>query len=138
MNRSRKREVVQDRRRAQSVAGPGCHQREEIGVSGPKPVVIGYQRVRDGDSPVGLENDRRVMAAFAEREGFCLGTIFTDLRGEVSALARLVASVEAGGVAAVVVVSEADLGLTARGRSILQRLIENAGTRLLVAQVVGA
>jgi hypothetical protein len=101
-----------------------------------KRVLLGYQSVRLSSTPEEVENDRRVLVAFAQRRGYQLGLIYTEMvaAGELSAFERLLAAVRQGDVAAVGVPTEADLGRMPRIRHWLRFRIEETGVPLLVAQ----
>lgn len=101
----------------------------------PRPILLGYQRVRES-SPDQAENDLRVLRAFAEREGYALGPVYTSIAGDLGAFERLIAGARDGEGAAVGVSSEADLGGTARERFQLRSQLKAAGIPLLVAQVL--
>jgi DNA invertase Pin-like site-specific DNA recombinase len=105
-----------------------------------KPVLLGYLSARMDGSNDAVVNGRRVLAAFADREGYTLDEIFmdTDSAQPISAFVALLAAVRRGGAAAVVVPSVEHLGRTARERQTMRVLLEREGiARLLVAQPMG-
>src|SRR5262245_30869707 len=101
-----------------------------------KPVLFGYQRARAGIESVDVINGRRVLAAFAEREGFTLGEINeeTDPGRPSSALSALVAALPRLGVGAVAVPTLWDLGRTSWTVVAARHILERAGARLLVVE----
>jgi hypothetical protein len=108
-------------------------------VSVVKPLLLGYQ-VSRLDSPADeLVNGRRVLSAFADREGFALADVFVehDVNRPLSAFAALIAAARAGGVEAVAVAAAADLGRIPRVRQLMRsRLEQEAGVRVLIAQPI--
>jgi hypothetical protein len=100
-----------------------------------RPVLLGYQRARES-SPDQLLNDLRLLQAFADREGYALGLVYTAATGTWGAMEHLLSRVRDGEADAVGVPSEADLGGTGKERAFVRSQIEAAGIPLLVAQVL--
>jgi hypothetical protein len=100
------------------------------------PVLLGYQSLRLDSSPDAAENGRRILAAYAQREGYTLGLIFTDVAyGRMVAFDALLNAVRAGGVAAVGVPTIDDLSSMPRMREAMRLRLEHAGgVRVVVAQ----
>jgi hypothetical protein len=93
-----------------------------------KPLMLGYQSLRLDSSPDAAENGRRILAAYAQREGFALGVIFTDVAyGRMAAFEALLNAVRAGGVAAVGVPTRDDLSPMPRMREAMRLRLENVG-----------
>jgi DNA invertase Pin-like site-specific DNA recombinase len=104
-----------------------------------KPSVFGYMNVTLHRGPDHAENDRRVMTAFAEREGFAMEEIFEDkdANSPLSALLALIEAANRSDATAVVVPRLADLGRLPRVRAELaKRLQREGGLRVLVAQTL--
>jgi hypothetical protein len=101
-----------------------------------RPLLLAYQSVRFDSTPDTVENDRRILLAYAQRQGYALGVIYTELAstGELSAFDRLLEAVRRGGVAAVAVASEADLGQMPRIRDWIRARVQATGVPLLVVQ----
>jgi hypothetical protein len=108
-------------------------------MSGPKPVLLGYQQLHANSSEDAAENGRRVLRAFAQREGYTIGMIFTEyVYGRMQAFDALVDAVRAGGVSAVAVPELEDLAVMPRIREAMRLRLEHAGgVRVLVVQSVG-
>jgi hypothetical protein len=102
----------------------------------PRPTMVGYQTLRLDSSADAAENGRRLLAAYAEAEGYALATVFTEvlIEGRMSAYEALVAAIETGDVAAVAVPTLDDLGRMPRIREYLRGRLEKLGVRVLVAQ----
>jgi hypothetical protein len=108
-------------------------------VSKVRPILLGYQTLRLDSGPEAAENGQRVLRAFAEREGFTLETVFTEVayEGRLSALSALLERINRGGIAAVVVASPDDLGRLPRVRQAMRARLEREGhVRVLVAQIM--
>jgi hypothetical protein len=105
----------------------------------PKPLLVGYQSLRLDSSPDAAENGRRILAAYAQREGFALGVIFTDVAyGRMAAFEALLDAVRAGGVAVVGVPTREDLSPMPRMREAMRLRLEHAGgVRVVVVQAAG-
>ena len=101
-----------------------------------KPLLLGYQSLRLDSSPDAAENGRHILAAYAGREGYTLGVIFTDLvYGRMAAFEALLTAVRAGGVAAVGVPTRDDLSSMPRMREAMRLRLEHAGgVPVVVAQ----
>lgn len=98
----------------------------------PQPVMFGYQRLRL-EQPDRAAGDLSVLRAFAAREGYALGCVYTDVHGTWGALEQLMTRVRSGEAAAVGVASAADLGITGRERVYVMAQIEQTGVPVLVA-----
>jgi hypothetical protein len=104
-----------------------------------KPLALGYQVSRLDSPAAELVNGRRVVAAFAEREGFALAGVFVelDVNRPLSSFAALIMNARECGAEAVVVPAAEDLGRLPRVRQLLrERLEREAGVRVLIAQPV--
>jgi hypothetical protein len=101
-----------------------------------KPLLVGYQSLGLDSSPDAAENGRRILAAYAQREGYTLGMIFTDVAyGRMAAFEALLDAVRAGGVAAVAVPTRDDLSPMPRMREAMRLRLEHAGgVRVVVVQ----
>jgi hypothetical protein len=103
-----------------------------------RPLVVGYQRLRARSSPEQVENDRRVICAYAERTGYALGLTYIDHGPDYGALEQVLHVLARGEACGVIVASEGDLGDLGRVRNYVRARIEGAGGRLLIAQGLNA
>lgn len=103
-----------------------------------RPVVLGFQTVAMGTRPADAWRTRRLLAAYAEREGLALGRVFVHVEGsgQPGALGDLLRAAVNPQVVAVAVVSLVDLSRSPRvRRMICARLKVQAGVEV---RVVGA
>lgn len=101
-----------------------------------KPLLLGYQSLRLDSTDDAAENGRRVLAAFADREGYAMGAIFTDLvYGRMAAFDALLDAVSTGGVAVVGIPTPEDLSPMPRLREAMRlRLQQAGGVPILIVQ----
>jgi hypothetical protein len=100
-----------------------------------RPVALGYQSLRLDSSDDAQEIGRRVLAAFAELQGYLLRGVYTEhaYAGRLPAFELLLSRVAREQVAAVIVPSLDDFGHTPRVRQAMQlRLGQMASLRILV------
>ncbi|MBT0771248.1 hypothetical protein KIH74_20075 [Kineosporia sp. J2-2] len=101
-----------------------------------KPMAVGYQRARGGPEAPEVVNGRRVMSAFARREGYSLTEVFeeNDPTKPTAALNALVDVIKRLELRVVIVPNVWHLGRTAWTQQATRRLIERAGARVDVAE----
>lgn len=106
--------------------------------AGGRPVLLGFQAVSPGMKRSQVWSHRRLLAAYARREGFRLGRVFVQYEGRPgTALRALIAAAHCPEVSAVAVVSLADLGASGPARvHILQQLEARAGVPVRIVQRV--
>lgn len=100
--------------------------------------MVGYQRTQTGPESPDIVNGRRVLAAFAEREGYALSDIFeeNDPTHPTAALHALMDVVQRLELRVVIVPNAWHLGRTAWTQQATRRQIERAGARVDVAESV--
>jgi hypothetical protein len=109
--------------------------RQPARVTMTKPLLFGYLRLRITDANERAARARRLLADFAEREGFTLAEVYVeaDENRPCSALAQLIHSVRRWDGAAVAVPELDDLGGTEQARREMRvRLRREAGVPVLV------
>jgi hypothetical protein len=101
------------------------------------PILFGYLCVRL-DAPSGAAvRGESVLARYAEREGFALGTVFVehDVNRPLSALASLIETAKREDIRVVAVPMLTDLGLLPRVQLLTRQMLQReAGIRVLVVE----
>jgi hypothetical protein len=99
------------------------------------PILLGYMCVRLDAPSNAAARGQTVLARYAEREGFALGTVFVerDVNRPLSALAALIETAKREDITVVAVPTPTDLGLLPRVQWLTCRMLQReAGIRVLV------
>lgn len=108
---------------------------DESPIGETRPLALGYVREDSQMSKAELAHAKRVLAAFAEREGYALGTVYVErIERTPAAFEALIATAIRDEAAAVIVPGASHLALIGSEAEMAAHVARTTGARVLEAE----